>query len=122
MYEIIVKTYVNDKRQKDMRFAKRYAKYGNAAKKAKELTRTQDGIEYKAYVIKELIPVPEDLAKKEYCNYRRIFVETEHGLDYLPDPGMYGSHAPASELFYRSLNHINGYWKEYDGNFYLEMY
>ena len=121
MYEIIIKTYINNKRQKDMRFAKRYSKYGNAAKKAKELTRIRDGIEYRAYVIKELILVPKDVAKKEYCKYRRVFVETEYGLDYLPDPGMYGSHAPASELFYRSLNHINGYWKEYDGNFYIEM-
>ena len=122
MYEIIIRVWVDNKRQKDMIFAKRYTKYGNAVRKAKELTRTENGIEYKAYVIKELIPVSEDEAKKEYCHYRRIFVETEHGLDYLPDPGMYGSHAPASELFYRSLNHINGYWKEYDGNFYLEMY
>jgi len=122
MYEIIIKTYINDERQKDMRFAKRYAKYGNAVKKAKELTRTQDGVEYKAYVIRELIPISKEDARKEYCNYRKIFVETEHGLDYLPDPGSYGSHASASELFYRSLSAMTGWWKEYDGNFFVEMY
>ena len=56
--------------------------------------------------------------KEAYCQGMRIWVDGKYGQIRLPNSWEYGSHAPASELFNRSVEQVVGYG--YKGNFYVE--
>jgi len=125
MYQIITQTWINEKRQMDSVGAKIYKKRGFAERKAKEIeidyiTSRDHHIVRKSYVRKTLIPVTEERAKKMYCRSHNVYVDGEYGKELVTPAGWYGSHAPAAELFYRGINHCRGYYKEYDGNYYIE--
>lgn len=125
MYQIITQTWINGERKPDSVGQKFYKKKGFAERKAKELATdiiTMKGhhIVTKHYVRKELCPVTEEFAKIMYCKSCNVYVDGEYGIELLTPSGWYGSHAPALELFYRGANHCRGYYKEYDGEYYVE--
>ncbi len=120
MYQIITQTWINGDRKADSIYPKVYAKKGFAERRAKSLEFKSDHITKKAYARKLPIWVSEEKAKEVYCKGRNVYVDGNYGIELLTPAGWYGSHAPATELFYRGVNHCCGYYKQYDGNYYIE--
>ena len=123
MFQIITETYVDGERQIDMVYSKIYKRRGAAARNAKGsscVIKTLDGrtMEKVAYVRGFLNPVNADEAKEAYVRCRRIWIDSKYGKIRLMNSWEYGSHVPASELFWRSVEKAGGYG--YNGNFYIE--
>ena len=123
MFQIITETYIDGERQIDMVYSKIYKRLGAATRNVKGssyVTNTDDGrrIERIAYVRGFLNPVDADEAKEAYVRCRRIWIDSKYGKIRLMNSWEYGSHAPASELFWRSVEQVGGYG--YDSNFYVE--
>jgi hypothetical protein len=68
---------------------------------------------------KTLAVVTEDVAKAAYCNSRSVYVDSEFGQKLWPSWN-YSSHAPAKNLFYRSLTAMVGWERPYKGKFYID--
>lgn len=55
------------------------------------------------------IEITKEEAKKLYCKSEKVYVTTNTRTHWkLPASGEYGSHAPAEELFYRSIPEYEG--------------
>ena len=124
MYEVIIRTYVNGKREKDGVYFKTYKRKGMAEKVAKEHTTTGENIlneevRTEGYVRGVLKPVTEEEAKYAYCHGKHVYADSEYGKEMLRPSGEYGSHASREELFYRSASFFN-YGNHYNGNYYIE--
>lgn len=125
MYQIVKEIRVDGKREADSIYPKIYVRKGPAERYARGrygAYRTDDGkiVEWKSYVRGFLRPVTEDEAKTAYCKGRRIWVDDEYGQTRIRASWEYGSHAPDEELFYRGVCHCRGYYRKYDGNYYIE--
>lgn len=125
MYQVITEIRINGNRDMDRVFNKIYKRKKAAERNAKDgcyTTTTVDGktMEVKTYVRGLLRPVSEQEAKMAYCKGKNIWVDCKYGQTKLTPSGWYSSHAPATELFYREVNHSQGYYCEYDGNYYIE--
>ena len=122
MYQVITQVYVNGTRQQDEVFNKIYKRLNWARRQATEKTETTsaDGrkIEFRSYVRGVLNPVSREEAKSAYVKCKRIWIDNEFGQVKIPNSWEYGSHAPAEELFGRSVSKCGGYWD--NGNFYIE--
>lgn len=122
MFEVIIETRVNGERRYDSIIDKRYKSRKCAVNRAEKETRkiNVDGniIERRAYVREELIVVSEDKAKEKYCHSYPVYIDGEYGKIMLTPSWHYGSHAPAEELFYRSIHKFADY--DYKGNYYIE--
>ena len=123
MYQIVTEIRVNGKREMDSIFPKIYVRKRAAERNAKGSSFTSvasDGrtIETKCYVRGLLRPVTKEEAKDAYCKCKRIWIDGKYGHVQLTPSGHYGSHAPAWELFYRSVEQSGGYY--YEGNYYIE--
>lgn len=58
---------------------------------------------------KKLIEITEAEAKEEYCNGRNVYVSNDKRNYWkIPSSYEYGSHAPAEELFNRSVPKYEG--------------
>lgn len=122
MWNVIIETYVNGKREMDGIYPKIYFKRGFAVRKAVENSYTfrsinGDIIEKDGYIRKYLKPVDYITAKETYCNGYDVYIDGKYGKDLLPRCWEYSSHADPSELFHRSIEQMGGY--EYDGNYYI---
>lgn len=114
MYQVIMKIFSNGKRDVDSISSNIYLKRGWAERAAKRLTVKNGAFERKCYVRGLLRPVTMDEAKSAYCKSKNVWVDGTYGQEKLMSSGCYGSHAPAEELFHRSV----GYG--YKGGYYLE--
>lgn len=118
MYQVVIETKVDGKREIDSVLSNVYKVHGFAVRKAKEYNGSYDTsehhIERKAYVRKVLKVVDKETAKENYCKNRNVYVDGEYGVVKIRESGNYGSHAPIEELFYRGFD----YW--YKGDFYIE--
>ena len=114
VYQVIIETWVDGVREEDRVLAKTYEKKGFAERKAKKCVEVNPHIVRKAYVRPLLNKVTEEEAKNSYCHGKPVYIDCEYGKREMPPSHLYGSHAPASELFYRSRG-----WG-YKGNYYLE--
>ena len=123
MFQIITETYVDGKREMDSVYTKIYKRKGAAERNARSSCYscvTEDGrtIERTAYVRGYLDLVEREIAKEAYIKCKRIWIDGKYGQIRLPNSWEYGSHAPAEQLFWRSVEQTVSYW--YDGNFYIE--
>lgn len=124
MYQIITETRINGIREMDSVYTKTYKRRSYAEKNARGSCCsfiTEDGrsVEKKAYVRGFLFCLNNrEIAKEAYCQGMRIWVDGKYGQIRLPNSWEYGSHAPAFELFNRSVEQVVGYG--YEGNFYVE--
>ena len=125
MYQIITETYINGIREMDSVYTKTYKRRSYAEKNARGSNCsfvTEDGrsVEKKAYVrgLLRCLNNNREFANHLYCQGRRIWVDGKYGQVRLPNSLEYGSHAPAFELFNRSVEQVVGY--RYEGNFYVE--
>ena len=124
MYQVITETIVDGKRDMDSVSTKIYSKKGFAKRNAKRNTYTLTTpygtvVERRSYVVGILTPVSIDDAKDAYCKCKSVWVDGEYGKQRIPNSWEYGSHAPAEELFCRSIEQSVGY--RYNGNYYVEM-
>lgn len=120
MFQIITETYVDGERQPDMVYVKTYKRFGNARRNAVSETINSNGrvIKRKQYVRGFLRTVTREVAKEAYTKGKRIWVDGKYGQVHLRGSWEYCSHAPASELFNRSVAQEVGY--DYNGFFYIE--
>ena len=119
MYRIMIEMWLDGERVQSSWYTKYYVRKGNAENVAREMTgytQTYEGklLVRKATVVNELQLLTKEEAKEAYSHYRRVWVEESYGLRLLPDPGSFGSHAPATELFYRTHSDY------YKGNYWVE--
>lgn len=119
MYQVITEIRVDGKREMDMIQPKIYTRKGWAKRCADDATLTHkccndNTMEKKSYVRGVLRLASEEEAKTAYCKCKHIWIDGEYGQEKIRNSWEYGSHAPASELFYRSC----GYG--YNGNYYIE--
>lgn len=125
MYQVVTEVRIDGKREMDSVFHKVYVHKGAAERNASRstlTTKTDDGkvMEIKTYVRGFLNPVGRKEAKEAYCHGKRIWIDGKYGQEKIRSSGEYGSHAPAEELFYRSVMHHDGYYHQYNGNYYIE--
>lgn len=119
MYQVVIKTFVNDERQMDTVYPKVYKNRGWAERKAKELRKSKDVVY--VYVRGCLHPVSKEEAKSAYCHCRPVWVDGQYGQEKIRPSGEYGSHAPAEELFHTSVDAAIGWWKHGDTTYYVEF-
>ena len=124
-YQVIVELIKDGVKIGSLMCRKTYKKKGFATRKANSYM----GVVYdnfgneiirRAYVRGTLTKVTEDEAKTAYCKGKRIWVDTPSGQERIRNSWEYGSHAPATELFYRGVYHSDDYYHEYNGNYYVE--
>lgn len=123
MYQIITETRVNGNREMDSVSTKIYSKKGFAERSARNNSgsfTTPDGklVERKAYVRGFLNPASQEEAKVAYYRCKSIWIDGKYGHVKIRNSWEYGSHAPAAELFYRSVSNASYYG--YKGNYYIE--
>ncbi len=116
MYQVVIETMINGKRETDRVRPYIYSKKGFAERAARKDTysfSTTDGrtVEFRAYVRGLLRPVSKANARAAYCSSRRIWVDGKYGQVCI---------ARASEcgLFDRSIEQSVGC--NYEGNYYIE--
>ena len=125
MYEIVLRFYVNGKREADSLYTKTYKRKGMAEIIAKEhivigSNILNEEIRIEGYVRGVLRIATEDEAKQAYLKGKPVYADSEYGKDMLRPSWEYGSHASREELFYRSASLFN-YGNHYNGNYYIEM-
>lgn len=113
-YVVVTETSVNGKRMNDVVGDKVYKSMGWARREARKINdaffnRTEKEIEKTAYVMPVVRPATYEEAKTAYCHSRSVWVDGEYGKVKLFPSGSYGSHAPAIELFHRSVDDIVGW-------------
>lgn len=124
-YVVVTETSVNGKRMNDIVSEKIYKSMGWARREAQKINDAffnspKKEIKKTAYVMPVVRPATYEEAKNAYCHSRSVWVDGEYGKVKLFPSGCYGSHAPASELFHRSVDDIVGWWMDHtEVNYYV---
>jgi hypothetical protein len=122
MYQVHVRTWVDDERQMDSILVKEYARLGNAEREANRQaldTYNHSGqhIVRIGIVFPAMTSVARNEAREAYCKGESVWVNGEHGKLRLRPSWDYCSHASREELFARSIEQSVGW--HYEGPYYV---
>lgn len=127
MYQIHVRTWVNNVRQADSIIVKEYVRLRNAEKAAKsyicdEINHNGEHIVREAVILPTMSSVARNEAREAYCNGKDVWVDDEYGRYRLRPSWEYGSHDTRERLFTRSIEQSVG-WRypncNYTGSYYI---
>ena len=122
MYQVHVRTWVNDERQMDSILVKEYAKLGNADREANRQTlhtinRNGQHVVRVGLVFPAMTSVARNEAREAYCKGKDVWVNDAYGRVQLRPSWDYCSHASREELFARSIEQSVGW--HYEGPYYI---